>query len=184
MEKAQQSQTATSPMHRVRPGQSTVLLAICLVGLLGIVSLAVDLGYLYLQQRHIQEYADSVASAATVALADYQQVGRTPTDAQIKQAMVNNLLNNGLSTTQWTLDTAPRTDNPPVGRIVLLAEYIYRPSAAASTTITPTGVYVGTASSVPTVTTPSGSVLANGIRVDYMRTTAPAFFAQVLGLHS
>src|SRR5438067_12850681 len=56
--------------HRARgePGQILVMFALALVGLLSLVALVIDGGYLYVQRRTAQSAADAAALAGTAEL--------------------------------------------------------------------------------------------------------------------
>ncbi len=156
-------------------GQSVVVLALFLVSILGMISLAVDLGYTYLQQRHAQTIADSSASAATIALT------RGSTDSQVATAIANDVTANGIAANTWHLDTASGAATPVAGQYGVLAQYVYVPSG--SQVYTSTGHYVG-GGSIPTVLVGGVQTSANAIHIDYVKTTAAAFFARALGRKS
>lgn len=150
-------------------------MALFLVALLGLSSLAVDLGYSYVQQRHMQNLADSAATAGMIALNAGACPASCATDAQVKQAMANNLAAAHVPV-QW--DTTANTTTTALDAVHVRAEYAYYDAAADQTW--PSGVLVGNGV-VPTMTVSGTAVAPNAITVDRMAIDTPAFFARVLG---
>ena len=66
----------TRRFGRKRPGNILVLSAVMMVGMLAMLALAVDVGYLCLARDQLQRSADSAAIAATWELLDEQAVKR------------------------------------------------------------------------------------------------------------
>lgn len=124
-----------SSLFRSRKGQTLVLLAITMAGLLGVAALAVDVGYLYVTRNELQNVSDGAALAGTRALgAIYQNIpkeqqgnfvcGTTCTDSiqNTAEAVANNNRAGGIDMSvrvqdvligQWDGDSFTETDTVP-----------------------------------------------------------------------
>lgn len=85
---------------RAEKGQSIILVAVVMIGLLAMAGLAIDGGNLFLQRRRAQNAADSSAMAGTRVLATFIakcDSGSSENDALVEQAMKEFVASNGFS---------------------------------------------------------------------------------------
>lgn len=95
--------TQTRKIFQSERGQSIMVLALVMVGLLGFTALAVDGGTIFFERRRAQSAADAAAIAAALASVD----NRSYNTAGLEQALANGFDNNGVSNTVTV-------HNPPV----------------------------------------------------------------------
>jgi Flp pilus assembly protein TadG len=84
------------PARRAAAGQVLVLFALTSLVLLGVLGLALDGGYDYIQRRAMQNAADAAALAGASAIA------RNQTDSQVTQAVLDAAARNSADTTRLT----------------------------------------------------------------------------------
>lgn len=160
-----------------KPGQVTVMLALFITVLCGVIALGVDVGYAQAQQRRLQNLSESAATAGLLALTR----NSSPTDAQVREA-INNNLKASSTAVQW--DTGAPL--PPGNLPRLRAEYAYYDTSTHLS-----GVLIGSLTGadgstqpVPSMTVGGQTVAPNAIAVDDLSYSSPAFFAVVLGRKS
>jgi len=122
---------------KAQEGQSIVLIAIVLVGLLAIAGLAIDGGNLFLQRRRVQNAADAGAMAGTRVLARLIATcedGDSADDALVDQAVTEFVTGNGFSEVDGSAIVAwyVNKNNELLGQV-----------GSGSIPATATGVYVG-----------------------------------------
>jgi Flp pilus assembly protein TadG len=151
--------------HARRRGNILVLTAVLMVGLIGFIALAVDVGYIYTVRNELQRSADAAAIAATWELCDRD--------------------GNALNSNATNLTTSARS---------LAVEYAaYNKVGATAPQLASNDVVVGYMAnpsnpSEPMVATPPGK-LPNAVQVRVQRTNAQngevsLFFARILGVQS
>lgn len=151
--------------RRARRGNVIVLSAVLMVGMMGVMAFAVDLGYLFNTRTELQRAADASAIAACWELIDYEAAEGGDRRAQLA-ASAKSKANQYAAYNLIAHSAAALSDSD------VTVGYIAQPSNPASPFLT-TG-YTG---------------LANAIRVRIRRTAeqngvVPLFFAPVLGVNS
>jgi Flp pilus assembly protein TadG len=94
---------------RSEQGQSIVLIAVVMVGLLALAGLAIDGGNLFLQRRRVQNAADAGAMAGTRVLAQLIigcEGSSSANDALVAQAVTEFVAGNGFSTSEGATMTS------------------------------------------------------------------------------
>jgi hypothetical protein len=98
-------------MSRIRllkneSGQVVPIVALCVIMLIGFMGLAVDVGYLRLEKRHLQAAADAAALAAAL---EVRVCGTTPNCSVMQTAAKQALVENGYSGATLQANCAPTT---------------------------------------------------------------------------
>jgi hypothetical protein len=155
-----------------KQGQAAIIVSVFLVALLGIAGLAVDAGYAYVEQRHVQNMADSAATAGALVLLNQT----SPTDTQVYNAMQHVLQGAGANPVWQTTGGGPPSGSP-TGRITLQAEYEYYDSTTG--TSYPSSVYVGSLGNAQPPQVHGNQ--PNAIKIDWVNESTPGFFSSVLG---
>lgn len=170
-------------------GQVMVIGALFMVVLLGMVGLSVDVGYAYVQRRHMENSATSAAEAGTSVLRQWTTINASttntatpPTDSEVKRAIDNTLAANGAGPWWWDYDDATHAQDATKqaqGWSVIRARYVLQDSGGATTM--DWNQLVGNGGTAPYTTVNGTRVYANGVQIDSTSTHVPAFFARVLG---
>jgi hypothetical protein len=171
----------SSHLFQPQRGQMVVMMALLMVSLLGMVGVAVDLGFGYEHRREIQNAADSASVAGTLALGRHIQY-RTLTPAQRSAlGITSDAFGDGGVIMQEIRNTAVMSMPPfptPNAATGLLASNLSWPPSGATGSLD--GFYVLSNGSTAPISGGTPPATAVGVRV--VATSAyRTFFARVLG---
>jgi hypothetical protein len=170
----------TCPVLRQR-GQMLLLMAFLLIALLGMIGVAVDLGFGYEHRREAQNAADSAAMAGALALGRHIQYDKLSAAERLQLNLLSDPFGTGDVITQEVTNAAvmsmPPFPRPNAASGALSTNLSWPPSAATGSLTANWIMRDGTSSAIGGGTPPTTAV---GVRV-IADASYPTYFARVLG---